>query len=401
MPGFPEVPGANGAGVLSIALIGPDEQRRKAVAGALAGCQGVLIREFSSYPADLVDLTQMMEQHYDVIMVDLDSEPKRALQVVESICNDGSRIVMAFSAQADRELVVRCMHAGAREFLALPLAAADMADALARVTVRRPGAGPANSTAGKLFVFLGAKGGCGVTTVASNFAVSLAQESGRKTLLIDLGLPLGDVAINLGIVAEHSTDNAFRDSSRLDANFLSSLLVKHSSGLSVLAAPGDLPQTQASIDAVDKLLAVARQNFDFVVVDDGSRLDLKDSALFDASAAFYLIVQVGVSELRNANRMISRFFAARDCELQIVLNRYAPRALPFDAQHIARALTRPAQWRIPNDVSIARHSRNTDTPLALNDSPLSIAIRKMAREACGLPEKLAKKKGFSLFGRAL
>jgi pilus assembly protein CpaE len=229
----------------------------------------------------------------------------------------------------------------------------------------------------------------------------LAQESGRKTLLIDLGLPLGDVAINLGIVAEHSTDNAFRDSSRLDANFLSSLLVKHSSGLSVLAAPGDLPQTQASIDAVDKLLAVARQNFDFVVVDDGSRLDLKDSALFDASAAFYLIVQVGVSELRNANRMISRFFAARDCELQIVLNRYAPRALPFDAQHIARALTRPAQWRIPNDVSIARHSRNTDTPLALNDSPLSIAIRKMAREACGLPEKLAKKKGFSLFGRAL
>jgi pilus assembly protein CpaE len=400
MPGFVEVPGAPGAGVLSIALIGPDEERRKAVAGALAGCHGVAIREFSSYPAGLNELSRMLEQYFDVVIVELDGNPKLALEVVKNICDDDAATVLVYSAQADRELVLRCMHAGAREFLALPLAAADMADALARVTVRAPRAGPAQSAAGKLFVFLGAKGGCGVTTVASNFAVSVAQESGRKTLLIDLGLPLGEVAIYLGIVAEHSTENAFRDSSRLDASFLSSLLVAHSSGLSVLAAPADFPRTEASVENVNKLLAVARQNFDYVVVDAGSRLDLKDSALFDASATFYLIAQVGVPELRNANRMISRFFAAGDRELQIVLNRYAPRALPFDEEHITRALTRPYQWRIPDDFATARHARNMATPLALYDSPLSIAIRQMARKACGLPEMQEKKKGFSLFRRA-
>jgi len=400
MPGFIELPGAPGAAVLSIALIGPDEERRKAVAGALAGCHGVAIREFSSYPAGLHELFQILEQYFDVVIIELDSNPKLALEVVKYICDDDAATVMVYAAQANRELVVRCMHAGAREFLALPLAAADMADALARVTVRRPEASAAKRTAGKLFVFLGVKGGCGVTTVASNFAVSLAQESGRKTLLIDLGLPLGEVAIYLGIVAEHSTENAFRDSSRLDASFLSSLLVAHSSGLSVLAAPGDFPQTEASVENVNKLLAVARQNFDYVVVDAGSRLDLKDSALFDASATFYLIVQVGVPELRNANRMISRFFADGDRELQIVLNRYAPRALPLDEEHITRALTRPYQWRIPDDFATARHARNMATPLTLYDSPLSIAIRQMARKACGLPEIQEKKKGFSLFGKA-
>jgi len=37
----------------------------------------------------------------------------------------------------------------------------------------------------------------------------------NATLLIDLGLPLGDVANSLGIVADYSTANALGDSSRL------------------------------------------------------------------------------------------------------------------------------------------------------------------------------------------
>jgi pilus assembly protein CpaE len=341
----------------------------------------------------------MLENH-DVVIVDVDSDPRLAVDIVERICNDGSQTVMAFSAQAERELVVQCMRAGAREFFTLPLAVSDMAAALARVSTRRPAAVAIKRTNGSLFVFLGVKGGCGVTTLASNFAVLLAQESGKSTLLIDLGLPLGDVAINLGIATEFSTDNAFQDPTRLDMNFLSSLLGKHSSGLSVLAGPGELPRNEVTVDAVDRLLTVARQNFDYVVVDAGSRLDLKGSALFDVSATIYLVAQVGISELRNSNRLISRFFATRGHGLQIILNRYTPQALIFGEEHITRALTRPAQWQIPDDFASAQRTRNTSTPLALEDSPISIAIRKMARQACGLHEDHEKKRGFSLFGRS-
>ena len=94
----------------------------------------------------------------------------------------------------------------------------------------------------------------------------------ESTLLIDLDLPLGDAALNLGIVAEYSTVNALQNASRLDSAFLSKLLVKHSSGVSVLAAPGKFPQINASNEDVDRLIAVARQDFDNVVVDMGSRL---------------------------------------------------------------------------------------------------------------------------------
>jgi pilus assembly protein CpaE len=386
-------------GALSIALIDPDDLRRTQVAGVLSEFQGTAVREYSSFPADLDDLPHLLNQHYDAVLIGLDSDPEYAFDLIESLCADNSTTVMVYTAQTCLELAIRFMRAGAREFLTLPLLRAEMADALNRVSTHRSAAPHGKKTSKKLFVFMGAKGGCGVTTLASNFAIALAQESGQRTLLIDLGLPLGDAALNLGMVTEYSTANALQDSARLDVNFLRSLLARHSSGLAVLPAPGEFSPVQATNETIDKLLAVARQSFDYVVVDAGSRIDLRDTALFEESASIYLITQVGVSELRNANRLISQFFSMRGRKLQIVLNRYTPHALIFDEQQITKALTRPALWKIPDDYATVRRIRNTATPVALEDSPISKVIRQMARTACGLSAIADKKKGFSLFGR--
>jgi pilus assembly protein CpaE len=382
---------------LSIAIIDPDDRRRQEVTDILAGFQGLTIREYASFPVDLDDLPRIQETHCDAVLVGLDSDPESAFDVVENLCASNSAAVMVYSAQTNFELAIRFMRAGAREFLPLPLLRADIIGALARVSIRHSLTPHSKKAHRKLFVFLGAKGGCGVTTLAANFAVALAQESGQRTLLIDFGLPLGDVAINLGISAQYSTANALQDASRLDANFLRSLLVRHRSGLFVLPAPIEFTTVQATNEAIDTLLAVARQNFDSVVVDAGSRVDLRETALFDDTAHLYLVTQVGVSELRNSNRLISQFFSTRGRKLEIVLNRYTPHALLFDDQEIAKALTRPATWKIPDDYATARRTQNTANPIVLQDSPISRAIHQMARAACGLPAKSPKKRGFFRF----
>jgi pilus assembly protein CpaE len=382
-------PDTPGPGLLSVLLIGPDEQRRRAIVEALSASPVGIIREHFSYPSDLDELPRMLDQQCDVVIVDLDSNAEYALEVVEGIYAYGSATVIVCSAMANLELAVRCMRAGAREFLTLPLNPATIADALARISIR--GSSPtARRTARKLFVFLGAKGGVGVTTIAANFAVSLAQESVQSTLLVDLGLPLGDAALNLGMVTEYSTFNALENTSRLDASFLSTLLAKHASGLSVLAAPSEFSPAQPPVEAVDKLMAIARQNFDYVVVDAGTRMDLKDARFFDDSAILYLITQAGVTELRNSNRMIGQYFVSRGPKLQVVINRYLPQQLLLDDKAIEKALTRPIDWKIPDDYATARRTQNSATPLALEDSPISRAIRRMARKACGLPEEDVK-----------
>jgi len=393
-----ESAGTQGADALSIVLIGPDEQRRAAASIALAGCEGGEVREFSSYPPSLGDVPRLLEQHSDVVIIDLDSNPEYALELVECIGANGASTVMVYSAKADPDQLVRCMRAGAREFLTLPIDHNIMEEALVRAAARRPASRIAKRPSGKLLAFMGAKGGAGVTTLACNFAVALAQKAGQNTLLIDLDLPLGDAALNLGIVAEYSTINALQASDRLDSSFLSKLLVKHSSGVSVLAAPGKFLAYQVTNEAIDKLIAVARQDFENVVVDVGSRQDLTGTALFKDAYTIYLVTQAGIPELRNSNRLIGQFFSSGGPKLEIVINRYEPRSLGVSEEQITKALTRPAQWKVPNDYASVRKMQVNATPLALTDSPISRVIQQMAKSVTGEPATQVKKKGFSLFG---
>lgn len=381
-----------GASPLSVALIGPDESRRAAVAEALNGPLCGNRRELNFYP-DLEEAQKLIERNFDVVIVDLDSNPEVALDLVESICARTQATVMVFSAGADAELMIRCMRAGAREFLTQPFAPAKLAEALVRASARRTATRAARKADGKVLVFWGAKGGAGVTTLASTFAVWLARESEKKVLLIDFDLPLGDAVLALGIAGQYSTVEALQNFHRMDGNFLNRLLIQHDSGLSVLGSPGKMVKIETSKEAIDKLLWVARQEFDYVVVDSGSNLDLIDSALFDLDAVVYLITDVNIPELRNANRLITEWLATDGRRLEIVLNRYTNSTLGVDDEHIAKALTRHAQWRIPEDHGAARKMQATPATIALSESPVSGILRQMARTACGLTPLPEKRKG--------
>ena len=163
-----------------------------------------------------------------------------------------------------------------------------------------------------------------------------------------------------------------------------------------MRAPGKFPQYDATNESIDRLVAVARQEFDNVVVDMGSRLDLMGTSLFKDGAVIYLVIQAGIAGLRNSNRLISQYFSAEVPRLEIVLNRYEPRSLGVAEDQITKALTRPAQWKIPNDYNAVRRMQHTAVPLALEDSPISRLIHQMARKVCGLPPAPEKKSGFSL-----
>jgi pilus assembly protein CpaE len=386
------------AAPLSIALISPNRREREAAALVLAGCTGNEIVEFSSYPVRFDESSETMDQKFGVVIIDLDGDPEFALQLVESISADGFATVMVYSATADPELLVRCMRAGAREFLTLPLEQRVVEEALTRAASRQPVVRTSKKRVGKLFAFVGSKGGAGATTVACNFAVALAKESQEKTLLIDLDLPLGDAALNLGITAEFSAVDALDASDRLDAQFLSQLLVKHNSGLWMLAAPGKFKPYQPAYAAIDLLLNVARSEFENVVVDLGSQIEMMETAAYKEATTVYLVTQSGIPELRNSNRMIQEYFGGSVPKLEIVLNRFESRGQSVPEEHITKALTRPAQWKIPNDYSAVRNMQISATPLVLSDSPISRQIRKMVNAVTGKSDIAAKnkKKIFSL-----
>ena len=89
---------AIGSKTISIALISPEEMRRKPLTDALAELRGSITREFASYP-ELDDVPRLLEADYDVIIVELDSNPEYALDLVESICANSSATVMVYSGR--------------------------------------------------------------------------------------------------------------------------------------------------------------------------------------------------------------------------------------------------------------------------------------------------------------
>ena len=389
----------SGKAPLSVAVLDFDGRRRKAVADVLSGIDGLQVEEIPTFPLKVAELPQVLPENYSVVLLNVDCNPDLAFDLAEKL-NADQMYVMAYSSRANMKIAVQMMRAGAREFFTEPLDRAEVAEAINRGIEHYSVVRQEAKAASRLFVFLGTKGGVGVTTLAANFALALAQESEGKTLLVDFGLPLGDVAINLGIRTEYSVVNALKYTDRLDARMLASLVAKHGTGLSVLTAPSDFSDDHvASPASIDKLVSVARESYDCVVADIGSRIDLFGTSLFDKSSVIYLITQVGITELFNANRMASKFFFTRDQTLQIVLNRYKPSDLLFDEKKISEALTRPAQWKIPDDYATARRTRETATPIAMIDSAIGRAIREMARTAVGVTGDKSDRKGLFRFLR--
>jgi Flp pilus assembly CpaE family ATPase len=170
-------------------------------------------------------------------------------------------------------------------------------------------------------------------------------------------------------------------------------MVEHTSNLAILAAPSTHTQVEVKKGATERLLTVARRNFDEVVVDAGSHWSWMDDALFEQAKTIYLVTQVGISELRNANRVITGGLSAYGEKLEIILNRHEPINALVEDDVIKSALTKSATWRVPSDYMTIRDMQTLAKPLVLTDKPIAQSIQVMAQKALGIqPQQLTKPK---------
>ena len=130
----------------------------------------------------------------------------------------------------------------------------------------------------------------------------------------------------------------------------------------------------------EKLLRILREQFAFVVVDAGSCSGNIPDTLHEMSNIVYLVTEVNLPALRNARRLISWFDGKRErSDLEVVLNRFNSREVEIDEDSTAKALSRPVDWKIPNDYMSVRGAQNLGIPLVTQDTPFARAVRQMAK----------------------
>lgn len=234
---------------------------------------------------------------------------------------------------------------------------------------------------GKVVTVFSAKGGVGKTTMSTNVAAYLAS-TGARTLLVDLDLMFGDVAISLQLPSHRSVSDLVAMSGHLDAQGLQSVVTAHEgSGLHVVAAPadpGDADRVPAPV--VTELLRLARSHYDYVVVDTPPAFTEHVLAAFDVSDLTLLIATLdipAVKNLRIAVNTLDTLGASKETR-RVVLNR-SDAKVGLSAGDVEAALKLPIAASVPNSVAVPA-SINRGVPIVLDDprNPVSLALRELA-----------------------
>jgi pilus assembly protein CpaE len=376
-----------------VALVCPHAGYRSQLRRSLEVEGAKVSGEHDVYPG-YAGISSLIDMACDAYLVEIDSDQDLALDLVENICaRKPTATVMVYSALNDQERMVASMRAGAREFLSGSVAPAQLREALLRATARHAEQG-VKKAVGKTIVFWSAKGGSGVSTLAANFAMALRSEAGEPVLLADLNPQFGSLSVLLGLTPRFTITDALKSAKRLDAEFLSTLVSEHKSGVSFIAAPDTFsaaPVIEAR--AVARLIDLTRNQYPWVVIDAGPSLGSGVEPVFQMADVIYLVTQLDIPSLHNTQRFLSHMLSAGDQRIEVIVNRYDSRKGVFDDEGVAKALGQAPKWKIPNDYTAAHRAANTGHPLILEKSPVAQALRALARSACGKASHPAKRKG--------
>jgi pilus assembly protein CpaE len=318
----------------------------------------------------------------DLIIVDTRGDASSAMASIERLraAAQGAGI-FAVAEAADPNLILQSMRAGANEFFTWPPEDESFHGAIRRTAARREssqGARPAATT----LVFFGAKGGAGTTTIAVNCGVELARLSKRSTVIVDLKPGLGEVGLFLGVRPRFTLIDAIDNLHRLDREFLKELVIKHKSGLEILAGSDNFDRPGASDgSAMEELFRLLARQYEYILVDAGSQINACSiTALYSADQMF-LVANPDVPSVRNAQRLLDRVRQLGACgeRVRFLLNR-AAEPYPIPPKQIEGALGHPIHHTFPSDYKTVSTALNSGVPLALaGNSDLATQFDRFTR----------------------
>jgi pilus assembly protein CpaE len=288
-------------------------------------------------------------------------------------------VTVVVAREMDPSMMRLAMRAGAREFLNAKDAEAELAGVLQSIEEEQLAA--AHPHTGRIVAVIGAKGGVGTSTVAANLAYALAGKE-RRPLLVDLDVQTGDLGNLFDLPPSDGLLEALLRVDIIDQVAFGGYVVRHASGVSLLAssrdqsASGELPAAK-----LETLMRLAAATHPFVVVDLPRRVDQGTGTVLGMADDILLVMEQSVSHLRCAKRM-AQMFASVGADLKkttALVNRY-DRAAAIVPRDVIEAVRVKDAFTLPNDFSLATRASDLGAPV-LQTAPSSNLGRRMTELA--------------------
>ena len=369
---------------LTVALVGSvDRQLDELLCAA-----GMKVRALEI--SALASLAGASAQQPDAIVLDrrIDSRIPPALASIRRQ-HPATGIVIAASA-LDPALLLQAMRAGVNELVSDPITQADLKQAITRVVAQR------HTTAiGKIFGFVGAKGGVGTTTVAVNVAAVLgANGHGNRALIMDLHQAGGDAGVFLGVEPRFSVADALDNTHRLDPTFFHGLVTNAGSDLDLLASPEHAVARPADASKIRTIIEFARSAYKYTVLDlprsDGAVLDG-----LDMLSAIFVVVNQELATVKSAGRLATALRQRYGREKVLIVVSRSDQQAVIRHSDVERATGGEVAYTFPSDYRAALQALNRGRPLACdNHSELSGSLKRFALELAGIKYEAAPRSGF-------
>ncbi|RDU99693.1 AAA family ATPase [Trinickia dinghuensis] len=229
---------------------------------------------------------------------------------------DPSVSVVVVGDHNDVGLFRSLLRLGVQDYLVKPLTVELVQRAL---TAADPSA---SARAGKAIGFIGARGGVGVTTIATALARHLADKTRRRIAYVDLDLHGGAAASMLGITMNNGLAELLQNTQRLDQQLIHQTVVAQSDRLFVLGAELSYDQPLAlRPGTVGELVAALKRHFHYVVLDLPQRAGALVDETLDACETIHVVADRSVHAARETARLC-RFAEGRpaDAAVSVLLN---------------------------------------------------------------------------------
>jgi pilus assembly protein CpaE len=278
--------------------------------------------------------------------------------------------VVAVTQKFDENVARVMLQMRVADFLVKPVEPVDLVRACARVS--KGAGGGAESTEAKIYTFLPAVGGAGVTTLAVQTAMILLNSGGPRarpsTCLVDLDFQHGSVADYLDLEPRLNLAEIEPRPDRLDRQLLEVMLSYHASGLAVVAAP-NRPAEMRSFDpdVVTRLLDLVSTNFEYVVFDmPRTWFSWTDSVLLGSNKLF-IVSETTVPGLRHAKQLVAaiRERLGEGPNPRVIVNRFTQKVFDSGLRRgdLAQTLGDAFLSAIPNDYALVREAIDRGVPL--------------------------------------
>jgi pilus assembly protein CpaE len=342
---------------ISLLVASSDPHFRESISESLLNVPTAkMISEYPEVSSNLyIRVLQDLERHPDAaLIVDLASDPESALKVIEKVKQAAPDLyLIASNYHADGETVIASVRAGANDFLVQPLKRIEFRDAMARLERAPRRASVTSSRLGKVYSFLGAKGGVGATTLAVNFAGVLAQRK-QQVVLVDLDFTANDCAMQTGAAPQHSLTDVGENLSRMDQALFEGYVQRDQLGFYLVGPPDQLEQRGIFTEPMLREFAnFLVEKYESVVIDAGRWLsDEVTLAALQTSSTVFLVLTQDLPSIRNAQRYIGALMRLgfNQDQLKVLVNRYQKKPGPNMAslEQIQSTLNQTVFYGIPS-----------------------------------------------------